>query len=67
MDDISLDIACPQPARRPEAVASGLIGDDDALDLAPLLAGWRSKPGTTAATSQFDWLISIATSSRAVG
>src|SRR5262245_35447792 len=31
MDDISLDIACPQPARQPEAVASGLISNDDAL------------------------------------
>src|SRR6266404_7179401 len=40
MDDISLDITCPQPARQPEAVASGLISDDDALDLAPSQAGF---------------------------
>src|SRR3954464_10133817 len=33
MDDIGLDAAPPQPARQPKAVASGLIGDDDALDL----------------------------------
>src|SRR6266404_8286367 len=40
MDHISLDIACLQPARQPEAVASGLISDDDALDLAPRLGGF---------------------------
>ena len=38
MDNVSLDVARPQPARQPEAVASGLISDDDALDLAPGLA-----------------------------
>src|SRR4051812_18070155 len=32
MDDIGLDAAPPQPARQPKAVASGLIGEDDALD-----------------------------------
>src|SRR5215475_8315443 len=39
MDDISLDIACPQPARQPEAVTSGLISTHDALDLPPRRAG----------------------------
>jgi hypothetical protein len=40
MDDVSLNTAPPQPTRQPEAIASGLIGDDDALDLAPSLAGF---------------------------
>jgi hypothetical protein len=40
MYDVSFDIPRPQPARQPEAVASGLISDDDALDLAPALAGF---------------------------
>ena len=34
MDDISLNITRPQPARKPEAVAASLISDDNALDLA---------------------------------
>lgn len=40
MDDVSLNTVYPQPARQPEAIASGLIGDNDALDLAPGLAGF---------------------------
>ena len=40
MDDVSLDIARPQPARQPEAVASGLISDDDAFDLVSGPAGF---------------------------
>jgi hypothetical protein len=38
MDDISFDIACPQPARQPEVVAAGLISNHKALGLAPNLA-----------------------------
>ena len=40
MDDISFDIAFPKPAREPEAVATSLIGNHDALDLTPGLAGF---------------------------
>ena len=40
MDDVGLDMARPQPTRQPEAVASGLVGGDDALDLAPSLTGF---------------------------
>ena len=40
MDDVNLDIACPQPAREPKAVAASLKGDDDTLDVAPSLAGF---------------------------
>ena len=40
MDNVSLNTAHPQPARQPEAIASGLIRDNDALDLAPGLAGF---------------------------
>src|SRR5246127_3862976 len=39
MDDVNLDIACPQPAREPKAVAPSFIGDDDTLDVAPRLGG----------------------------
>jgi hypothetical protein len=42
MDDISLDIARLQPARQPEAIATGLISDHDALDLAASLAGFSA-------------------------
>jgi hypothetical protein len=31
MDDVRLDLAGPQPARQPEAIASRLIRDDDAF------------------------------------
>ena len=31
MDDISLNVAHPQPAREPKAIPSGFIGDNDAL------------------------------------
>jgi len=34
MDDMSLDPVRPQPARQPEAVASSVVGDNDALDRA---------------------------------
>src|SRR6202022_1639513 len=40
MDDVNLDIARPQPAREPKAVAASLKGDDDTLDVAPSLAGF---------------------------
>jgi hypothetical protein len=40
MDDVSLNTAHPQPTRQPEAIASGLISNDDALDLASSLAGF---------------------------
>ena len=33
MNDVRLDAARSQPARQPEAVAAGLEGDGDALDL----------------------------------
>ena len=40
MNDVSLNTACPQPTRQPEAITSGLISDNDALDLAPGLTGF---------------------------
>jgi hypothetical protein len=40
MDDISLDVTRPQPARKPEAVPASLISNDNALDLAPSVAGF---------------------------
>jgi hypothetical protein len=40
MDDVSFDIARPQPARQPEPVASGLISDNDAFDLVSGPAGF---------------------------
>src|SRR4029077_8682058 len=40
MDDISLDIARPQPARQPKSVAASLISDDNALNLTASLAGF---------------------------
>ena len=40
MNDISFGIAPPQPARQPEAVSASLISDNNALDLAPSLAGF---------------------------
>ena len=40
MNDVNLNTAHPQPARQPEAIASGLIRHNDALDLAPGLAGF---------------------------
>jgi hypothetical protein len=40
MDDISLDVTRPQPARKPEAVPASLISNDNALDLVPSLAGF---------------------------
>jgi hypothetical protein len=39
-DNVSPNTAHPQPTRQPEALASGLISDNDALDLAPGLAGF---------------------------
>jgi hypothetical protein len=42
MDDVNLDIACPQPARQTKAVAPSFIGDDDTLDVAPSLAGFSA-------------------------
>ena len=40
VNDVSLNTACPQPTRQPEAITSGLISDNDALDLAPGLTGF---------------------------
>jgi hypothetical protein len=40
MDNVSLNTAHLQPARQPEAIASGLISDNNALDLPPGLAGF---------------------------
>ena len=42
MDDVGLDVVRPQPAREPEPVAASLKGDDDALDVAPSLAGFAA-------------------------
>src|SRR6201987_2123670 len=42
MDDVALNIARPQPAREPEPVAASFKGDDDTLDVAPSLAGFRA-------------------------
>ena len=42
MNNVGLDTARPQPARQPEPVASGLVGDDNALDLAPRLTGFSA-------------------------
>ena len=39
MDDVALDIVRPQPARQPEAITAGLIGDGDALDAVCKTAG----------------------------
>ena len=40
VNDVSLNTACPQPTRQPEAITSGPISDNDALDLAPGLTGF---------------------------
>ena len=40
MHDIGLNVARPQPARQPEAVASRLISDDHPGDLVPGLGGF---------------------------
>lgn len=40
VDGIGLDVARPQPARQPKAVAGRLIGDGDPLDHMPGLAGF---------------------------
>ena len=40
MDDISLYISGPQPARQPEAVTTSLISDDNAFDREASLAGF---------------------------
>src|SRR6516165_1681691 len=42
MDDVNLDIARPQPARKPEPVAASLKGDNDTLDVVPSLAGFSA-------------------------
>src|SRR6516225_1001464 len=42
MDDVGLNIARPQPARKPEPVAASLKGDDHTLDAAPRLAGFAA-------------------------
>jgi hypothetical protein len=34
VDDVGFDPLCAQPARQPKAIATGLIGDCDALDRA---------------------------------
>src|SRR4051812_48888479 len=40
MNDIGLNATHPQPARQPEAVATGLISDGDARDGTPRLGGF---------------------------
>lgn len=42
MYDISFDSARLEPARQPKAVASSLIGDDDAPDFTPDLDGFAA-------------------------
>src|SRR4051794_18793838 len=42
MDDVSFDIAGPEPARQPEAVAARLEGDRDARNRAAFLRGLRT-------------------------
>src|SRR3954470_5777904 len=42
MDDVGFDIAGPEPARQPEAVAARLEGDRDAGDRAAFLRGLRT-------------------------
>src|SRR3954454_9036601 len=42
MDDVGFDIAGPEPARQPEAVAARLERDRDARDRAALLGGLRT-------------------------
>ena len=37
VDHVGFDLMCAQPARQPEAIATGLIGDGDPLDRAPSL------------------------------
>ena len=52
MNDIGLNATRPQPARQPEAVATGLISDGDARDAcAP---PWRLRPASGGA-SQAGW------------
>jgi hypothetical protein len=36
MEDVNIDSVIPQPPRQPESVASGLVRDGNAPDLAPL-------------------------------
>ena len=49
VNDVSLNTACPQPTRQPEAITSGLISDNDALDLAPGLTGFIAPTDVSAA------------------
>jgi hypothetical protein len=42
MNDVRVDAACPQPAGQPKAVAAGLKGNGNAVDLVPRLLGFRS-------------------------
>jgi len=49
MDDMSLDPVRPQPARQPKAVASSLVGDNDALDRAS--ASSPPRPASAAAAA----------------
>jgi len=39
MDNLRLDAPCPQPARQPEAIAAGFVGDGDPRNPASRLAG----------------------------
>src|SRR6266436_9311104 len=57
MDDMRLDAASNEPARQPEAVASG----------SSFFNGWRSTPGTTPLTSQLALLISTTTTRVEIG
>ncbi len=42
VNDMDLDVACPKPARQPEAVSAGLEGDSDAFDPVACLLCLRS-------------------------
>ncbi|MDI2078423.1 hypothetical protein, partial [Bradyrhizobium sp. Mp27] len=37
VNDVDLNIMCPEPARQPEAVTAGLESDSDAFDVMPSL------------------------------
>ena len=51
MDDVGFVAARSQPARQPEAIASGLISEHDALDLVPGLAGFVCASDVKASTA----------------
>src|SRR5215510_4873087 len=44
MNDVRFDVACPQPAGQPKAVAARLKGYGNAVDLVSRFLGFRSPP-----------------------